>query len=604
LGNYNRSMHDVNEALQLAGSNMAYQPHYAEALRLKGLNLYRLGESRQAVEVLEHSLSIYTALHETDRIPEILMETGMAHRAIGDMESARRSYQEVLKIQKSENNLYQQAETLNNLAVLYHLVGEYELASETFENGLVCARKGNNQRTECVLLAGMGDLYCEVEEFEAAQRAYEQSETLAAQLPGFFISNYLIYARANLELCKGNPDGSSKILKLSQKQIKASQSAFELGLWNLLTGRLFLVQNEPERAIPYLQDCKTSFIEVGRDLESLWSTIWLTVAYDQAGQRERARNEISGVLKTTTDRDHSLLITILQASPFMAGLQNDPLVGSVLKKLLEKAQKYKEKLPAVRRVLRRHAQSIQMPSARLIVRAFGRPEVVYKERAVNMSDWRTQSVRDLFYYFLHRREAVTKEQISAALWLEISEPSTLKKRFKNEIYRLRRAVGRDVIVFDEEFYLFNRALDYEYDVEAFDTYLKRARKSRVLDEQIQWYQRAVELVRGPYLSDVDADWAAYERARLADAHMAALEELARLYLNVNQLGNCISTCQVGLNLDQCNEILYQISMRAYAALGDRAAIVRLYQTCRSALAADLGLSPSSETEMLYRELTT
>lgn len=603
LGNYNQSMHDVDEALHLAESNAAYQPHYAEALRLKGLNLYRLGESRQAVEVLEHSLSVYTALNDTRRIPEILMETGMAHRAIGDMESAKRSYQEVLKIQKSVNNLYQQAETLNNLAVLYHLVGEYELASETFENGLVCARKSRNERTECVLLAGIGDLYCEVEEYEAAQKAYEQSEALAAQLPGFFISNYLILARANLELCKGDLEASDQILKASQERIKSSQSTYELGLWNLLKGRLYLVQNEPGKAISYLQDCRTSFVQVGRDLESLWSTVWLTAAYEQIHQRERARDEIRDVLKTAAVPDHSLLMTILQASPFLAELQNDPLIRSGLITLFEKAQNLREKLPAIRRVLRRHAQSIEMPSARIFIRAFGRPDVVFKGRAVNMSDWRTQSVRDLFFYFLYNREAITKEQINEALWPETSDPQALKKRFKNEIYRLRRAIGRDVVVFDEEFYLFNRALDYEYDVEAFDTYLKRARKSKDTDEQIQWYQKAVDLVRGPYLSDVDADWVTYERSRLAEAHMAALEVLARLYLNVNQLNTCISTCQLGLNLDKCNEVLYQLSMRAYAALGDRAAIARLYQVCKTALAAGLGLSPSSETEALFRELT-
>ena len=603
LGNYNQSMHDVNEALHLAESSTAYQSYYAEALRLKGLNLYRLGESRQAVEVLEHSLSIYTALHDTVRIPEILMETGMAHRAIGDMESAKRSYQEVLKIQKSENNLYRQAETLNNLAVLYHLMGEYELASETFENGLACARKSRNQRTECVLLAGMGDLYCEVEEYDAASKAFEQSEVLAAQLPGFFITNYLMFARGNLELRQNNLEAAGQILKLSQKKMKGNQSLYELGLWNLLKGRLYLVQNEVGKAISHLRDCKLSFVQAGRDLESLWSTIWLTAAYHRANQSEKARAEIQDVLATAAVPDHSLLMILLQASPFLTDLKNDPQIGVPLKLLLEKAQILKEKMPSIRRVLRRHAQSIQMPAARLIVRAFGLPDVLFKGRAVNMSDWRTQSVRDLFFYFLYMRTPITKEQIADVLWPEISDPQALKKRFKNDIYRLRRAVGRDVIVFDEELYLFNRALDYEYDVEAFDTYLRRAQKTKDVEEQIQWYQKAIDLVRGPYIPDVHADWATIERARLADAYMTALEELAGRYLNINKLEKCISICQLGLGLDRCNEILYQISMRVYAVLGDRASIARLYQACKSALASDLSLSPSSETETLFRELT-
>jgi DNA-binding SARP family transcriptional activator len=44
-------------------------------------------------------------------------------------------------------------------------------------------------------------------------------------------------------------------------------------------------------------------------------------------------------------------------------------------------------------------------------------------------------------------------------------------------------------------------------------------------------------------------------------------------------------------------------MRVYAALGDRASIALRYQACKAALEEELGISPSEETELLYRELT-
>jgi two-component SAPR family response regulator len=300
---------------------------------------------------------------------------------------------------------------------------------------------------------------------------------------------------------------------------------------------------------------------------------------------------------------HALLITLHQASSWLKALQNDPEIGRGLAALLEKAQQLSEHILSVRRSLRRHAQSIQLPVASLTIRAFGRAEVSVNGHFIPMSEWRTKSVRDLFFYFLFRQEALTKEQIGEALWPETDDPQALKARFKDEIYRLRRAVGRNVIVFDEVYYRFNRTLDYEYDVEAFESFLTRARRARDNARRIEWYQKATDIFQGPYLNESDALWVIPERERLGLAYESTLEELAQLYLDSNQLNKCLATCQAALNQNRYNEGIYQVEMRAYAALGDRASIVRCYKACKSALKEGLGILPSHETEILYQDLT-
>jgi len=587
----------------LAEPNPALQPLYAEALRLKGLNLYRLGQSRSAVEDLEHSLSLYTELKETGSIPMLLGETAMVYAAVGEVESAKTLYQETLKIWQVEKNLYSQADTLNNLGVLYHQLGEYELAFDTYEKGLACARNSHNQRAESLLLTGLGDLYSEVDEFEAAEHAYMQADVIASRLEGFFISNYLVLARANLALLQGDTETSSKILKSFRKKLKTNPSAYERGLWALLEGRSHILKREAKKAISLLQEGKSYFIQDGRESESQWCIIWLVAAYDQMGSIENARAEFHELLAARNKPTHALLIALHQVSPYLKDLQSDAQIGRSLGDLLEKSRKLSERILSVRRILRRHAQSIPMPAASFMVRAFGRAEVSFNGRVITMSDWRTQSVRDLFFYFLYEKNALTKEQVGASLWPETEDPQMLKARFKQEIYRLRRAVGRNVIVFDEEYYRFNGALDYEYDVEAFDSHLRRARKAKDITERIIWYQKAVDLVHGPYLAELDAPWAASERERLGQIYVSALEELAHLYLNTSQLDRCLSTCQLALAQNRYNEVIYQFEMRAYAALGDRAAIARCYQVCKLVLEEGLGLLPSQETKTLYRDLT-
>jgi len=116
-------------------------------------------------------------------------------------------------------------------------------------------------------------------------------------------------------------------------------------------------------------------------------------------------------------------------------------------------------------------------------------------------------------------------------------------------------------------------------------------------------RRAVDLVQGRYLDQTDMQWAIEERERLGQLYTSALEELACIYLDINELDQCLFICQRVLLHDRCNESIYQLEMQVYSALGDRASVVRRYQACRIALQEDLGLSPAQETEELYRDLT-
>jgi ATP/maltotriose-dependent transcriptional regulator MalT/two-component SAPR family response regulator len=603
LGEYETSLHDVDEALQLAESDTNLQALYAEALRIKGSNLHRLGQSRSAVEELEHSLSLYTELKETGSIPILLGETAMIHATVGNVESAKTLFQEALNIWRAEKNSYSQADTLNNLAFLHHQLGEYEFASEAYEDGLLCARSSHNQRAESLLLAGLGDLYCEIEDFEAAAQAYEQAEVIASGLSGFFVSNYLILARANLALLQEDAQTASQLLRLFRKKLDTNPSAYERGFWALLQGRNHLLKHETKKAISLLLEAKDCFTQDGRETESQWCMVWLIAAYDQAGQLENARTEFRELLARRNKPAHAVLITFHQASSYLRALQNDAQIGKNLGSLLDRSRRLGERILSVRRTLRRHAQFVQLPAASLTIRAFGHAEVSVNGRTLAMSDWRTKSVRDLFFYFLFRQAAITKEQLGEVLWPETTDPQALKWRFKDEIYRLRRAVGKNAIVFDDVYYRFNRTLDYEYDVEAFESHLARAYKAKDVTKRIDWLQKAVDLVHGPYLSEVDALWAVEERERLRQIYSAALEELAHLYLNTNQLDRCLATCQLALAQDRYNEEICRLEMRAYAARGDRASIVRRYKACQAALKEGLGISPSPETEGLYRDLT-
>jgi two-component SAPR family response regulator len=347
-----------------------------------------------------------------------------------------------------------------------------------------------------------------------------------------------------------------------------------------------------------LAEAERCFTEDGRELETLWSRVWLAAALSSAGEAG-AVEKFKSLLSGRGPASHALTAAFRLARPWLGRLKSDPNLGRAAGPLFLRADQLEARLPGLRRNLRRLPQAVTLSAPRLTIPSLGWTKVTVNGQP---AEWPTQSVRELFFYFLASPKSLSKERVADSLWADTEDPERLKQRFKNEIYRLRRVVGLETITLDGELYRFNRSLDYDYDLDDFETYLARAKSAETDDERIVNYEKAMELMKGPYLADIGAVWAILDRERIQQIFLDAALRLAGLYLERGRAGSALDACQRALEIDPANESAHLLAMRSHAAHGDRAAIVRQYQTCREALEHLFGLPPSEETEKLYRQL--
>ncbi len=602
LGNYEEAIQDADEVIQLAENNDVLQLYYATALREKGLSLFRQGQTLQSSNYLERASDIYNHVNDIHYIPVLFMEIGMVYEAMGSHSQAKVSYEKALEVWRRTGNLPWQATLLNNFGFLYQKLGEYEKAVQVFEEGLLCAQQSGHKRIEALISISLGDLYVDVEDFDIARQNYHRAGSLVQQLNERFLTNYLAIAQANLALLKKQPSQAHEFLAHIRESVKTGDSNYEFGLYYLMHGRLLLEEGNFQQSIADLINAKHRFQEDGREMETSWSRVWLSAAQSRGGQVDAARGEIRAAAQYPQQVSPFTIVAVRQAKEWLKDLRYDHEIRSSLRGLFEKADRAEAQLPHIRRQLRRLARTMEVPTPQMTIQALGHGQVWINGKLLTMSEWQTQSVRELFFYFLALDRPVTKEKIGEALWPDVNEPAKLRIRFKNELYRLRRAVGQDAVLFDGNRYQFNSTVDHEFDIEAFETYLARAKSSSTLTEQIDFYQRAIALVHGHYLEDIGTTWVWPERERLSQLYLSALLTVAELYIREAQMSKALGICQRALEYDSTFEAAYRLTMQIYSRMGDRASIIHTFHACEEAMQKAFDMPPSDETLRLQREL--
>ncbi len=113
---------------------------------------------------------------------------------------------------------------------------------------------------------------------------------------------------------------------------------------------------------------------------------------------------------------------------------------------------------------------------------------------------------------------------------------------------------------------------------------------------------AANLARRPLLPAERGLWIERRRDELRATLLRALDLLIEGLAGGPFEHDALRYANEALALEPYRETGYVRLMRPHASRGDRAEALRVYEQCRAILAHDLGVTPSSQTEAVYREV--
>ena len=598
-GQFEQALADVDEVLQRTGnSTLSVTRHnHAESQRIKGLALLGAGDTKSALPWLEEALHTCRELGFSKTIPILETELGVVHRRLGNPDLAARYYASALEAWKDAGNTSWKARLLNNLGLLYHKTGKLEEALSFLQESLNTAERSGYTSIQTNILISLGDLHTDLADQETAFDYYDQALTLATRLGN---SSYIFYA--SLGQARLQRMGGESLLAIEElKQAEFSQvkmGTYEKGLLNLELGCCWLQANKLEPAIVVLRDAVELFEKGDNQMELAVARLWLATATSVQFPGP-AVESFHAVLPPQREWQKPVPVVIHagQASIWLKKRGSSQIFKDVvLCRFFELAEQVHQSLPEL--IKQATPVSIVSPPT-LEILSFGEARVFRNKRLVSLSNWQTREARDLFFFLL-QSPPMTKERIALEFWPDISQ-ARLKMRFKINIYRIRQAMGQDVILYADDKYYFNRDIQYSWDREKLDDLLQTPKDVDPI-ERLKIVQQASEFCKSSYLADLDGEWTVHDRLRYQDIHQDLLVELAGLYLQVGDAGNCLEIAREVLRANPLLETAHRLAIQAHASLHDPAGMTLQFRKYQQVLMVELGLPPSLEMSKLYEKL--
>jgi len=600
-GHYEGALKDTQDAIELTRPPFGAPQMYAEALRAEGLVYLQTGELNDAQWKLRESYRRFLDLGMESDAAKVLMDLGVVYSARADFDQSEKCYSTSLEYWQAVQNPLWLANVLNNIGMVQYLRSQFEQAVITLERSLSYSRLAS-PRIEGYVLTSLGDLYRDVRALKEARQAYSQAAEVLQKTRDFSLDVYLTLALATLDRISGCLSSAQEQLSEALRKAQKSGSKYEYHLCLLEQAVLDLKNQKPVDLANTFKRLEDYFTAAGYQLEGFKASVYRNLATLVEPESTTSKYILEpGILKAEGSMRQVLIQALMEFGSALELIDTEDEQYPVVSQLLADVVAFEKHLPQIHRVVRRHSSAVDFSNPRLSISGFGRMHVRLGNRLITNKDWKTHTVRDLFFYLLSHPEGATKEEIGAAFWPD-ADRDTVRLRFKNSVYRLRKAAGNDCVAFDDEIYRFNRSIDYDYDVDTFMHELENAKKAQSVEEEIEHYRAAVASYHGPFLPKLDQEWVLFAREKHQSAFLNAAQTLINLYMKVGKYSQAALLANRALEEDNYNESVYRSAMMAYSAMDDRSAVARQYERCKLVLKKELDIDPSPQTVKLYNSL--
>lgn len=602
LGQMQASLKDAQEVLVLTENSPELLNLRAEALRAIGSHFLVQGMANEALQSFVKSRQNYQTLNDHRNIAVLSMEVGIAQKALGDYPAAEASYTQALEHWQSTGNAVWQSNLLNNLGVLQHLRGNFESALTSLERAIEYAHLANIPRAEAYELVSIGDIYHDLDAFDEAAEAYSRARNLNLEVGEQNLAIYLDLAEAHLAQHLANPERSRMLLNQCKLKFENEKGSYHQSNWNIGNGFWLLQKGEYKTSIPFLESALEAFTQEGQIIDVMRAHLFLAAAEFQCKDIDRAIPHLQQITSYFKDSEARtpLITAAREISPILKRMNGEPRLHELTAELWKAVHQFDLHVPTLRRLVRRFASAVPLAPPHMIIRALGQVQVIVNDHALTSSDWVWQTSRDLFFFLLCQPGSVSKETVGNVFWPDCT-PLELKQRFKNSIYRLRHAAGKNSVNFEDEYYQFNRTIDYEYDAESFVKEITLAKQSQDAEEQANRLQAAIQLYQGVFLPDINETWVLPERTRLQQMFCDGLMKLSTYFMEQREFERALEYDLRWIN-EEHSEEAYRLSMQIYAAMGNHAGVARQFEQCRKVLEEEFGSQPSHQTLKLYESL--
>ncbi len=209
----------------------------------------------------------------------------------------------------------------------------------------------------------------------------------------------------------------------------------------------------------------------------------------------------------------------------------------------------------------------------------------------------------LAYLILSRATPQARQQLAYLFWPD-STDGQARTNLRNILHLLRNHLpdAEACLLIDSLTIQWRSDAPAAIDVVDFDSAMAIAQSAHDDGARCSALEGAVALYSGDLLPNCYDEWIAPVREEWQQRYLSTGEQLIDLLEQRRNYRQALEHAQRLLQYDPLLETTYGRLMQLHAALGDRAAALRIYHLCRSTLDRELGVEPSPTTQAIYERL--